>query len=380
MKPRPFKFLHMADLHFDAPLSSLAFLGAQSQERRLEQKLLFKNTLEMASQKNVDAILIAGDLFEHEYVSRSTVSFINQCFNSIPHIKILISPGNHDPYISNSYYCSYEWASNVHIFKGNVDSVYFEKTNTYIYGAGFDDFLVYKSKIRDLTLHSIDSVNILVIHAAIDSLSGSPGYHPVKAAELEKLGMDYVALGHIHKYMTGFAKGRICYSGSTFALGFDEPGRHGVVFGEVDKDSIKTEFVPVDCREYVVLDVDVTGCRSPQSAVLKTYDLIESRVNMTNYYKIRITGMVDTEVIDQLDLVSRMLMEQLGGNKVVLEYRLLPEYDFHAIALGNDLKAVFVKKLLAEIETETDESNRVKLEKILHIGLCALEGREVKPI
>ena len=53
-------------------------------------------------------------------------------------------------------------------------------------------------------------------------------YNAINTSDLEKIGFDYVALGHIHK--TNFEENKkIIYPGSTISHGFDELGEHGMV-------------------------------------------------------------------------------------------------------------------------------------------------------
>ncbi|MDO4752504.1 MAG: exonuclease subunit SbcD [Akkermansia sp.] len=55
---------------------------------------------------------------------------------------------------------------------------------------------------------------------------------------------DYVALGHIHK---GYAldRGRICYSGSPLPMGIDETENRHMLLVDVQQDGIRTEEIPV---------------------------------------------------------------------------------------------------------------------------------------
>jgi hypothetical protein len=55
--------------------------------------------------------------------------------------------------------------------------------------------------------------------------------------------LDYIALGHIHKAQFNLAGGKAFYPGSAIALGYGEPGEHGVILGELSKYGIKYEFV-----------------------------------------------------------------------------------------------------------------------------------------
>lgn len=377
---RPFKFLHMADMHMDAPFSSLNTLGGTTVERRLEQRLVFKKIVNLADQRNVDAILISGDLFEHEYVSRGTVAFLNECFDSVPHIKVFISPGNHDPYVKNSYYSSYEWSSNIHIFKDKLESIHLDNFNTSVYGVGFNDFLLFESRLKGFKVKDESRINILIVHASVDNLAGPPGYHTISSTEMETSGFDYIALGHIHKFIPDLIKGKACYPGSSVSLGFDEPGRHGVIIGQVEKGIIDLEFIPVDTKEYITLQVDVTNCQTSHAIASKVLDAINPGLQKENYYRIIVSGMVRPEILEELNLVKELLIPAVSGYKLILKYDLSPEYDYGQIALGNDLKALFVRKLLEEIKNESNEVRVKRLQKSLHLGLCALEGRRVTSV
>ena len=46
---------------------------------------------------------------------------------------------------------------------------------------------------------------------------------------------------------------RIIYPGSTISMGFDELGKHGVILGDIDKEKVNLEFLPIDNKEFKVL-------------------------------------------------------------------------------------------------------------------------------
>ena len=97
------RFVHIADMHFDAPFTSLNSKEHLGDKRRLEQRSAFKRVIDYIKENKIEYLLIAGDLYEHEYVRKSTIDYIARLFREIPQTKIFISPGNHDPYIKNSY-------------------------------------------------------------------------------------------------------------------------------------------------------------------------------------------------------------------------------------------------------------------------------------
>ena len=81
-------------------------------------------------------------------------------FKEIPKTKIFIAPGNHDPYLKNSYYSKYKWNENVKIFNSKIEKI--ELENIDIYGYGFDDFYCTNSGIENIEIENPEKINILI--------------------------------------------------------------------------------------------------------------------------------------------------------------------------------------------------------------------------
>ncbi|HEX9061961.1 MAG TPA: DNA repair exonuclease, partial [Clostridia bacterium] len=193
------KFLHFADLHLDMPFNSSGLTAQKAQLRRKDLMDTFFRIIEIANTQKVDALLICGDLFEHDYVKKSTISLINDAFMGIPHIKVFIVPGNHDPYIPNSFYSSFMWARNVNIFTKDLKFFTIPEHDTCLYGVGFGNFYEEKSLIFDLGSVDSSKINIFMTHGTVDMNFGKSMYNPMSGVELAGLAMDYIALGHFHK-------------------------------------------------------------------------------------------------------------------------------------------------------------------------------------
>lgn len=86
------KFVHIADVHFDCAFSSLSIRDGLADSRRLEQRNVFKKVINYIKENDVKYLFISGDLYENEYVRKSTINYINNLFLEIPETKIFISP------------------------------------------------------------------------------------------------------------------------------------------------------------------------------------------------------------------------------------------------------------------------------------------------
>ena len=213
------KFIHIADVHFDIPYSSLEARGL-SEKRRLEQRDAFKKVIDYIKENEIELLFICGDLYEQEYVKQSTIEYINKLFEQIPNTRIYIVPGNHDPYIKNSYYNTYHFANNVKIFTSKLEKIKIDNIN--IYGYGFEDF--YMRAKEEIEVENPEEINILLTHSDLDGAKNDDiRYNPISKTKLKALGFDYVALGHIHKPAY---EDNIVYPGSLVSFGFDELGKH----------------------------------------------------------------------------------------------------------------------------------------------------------
>ena len=215
------KFVHIADVHFDMPFTTLDTKGL-AQNRRIEQRNAFRKVINYIKENSIENLFICGDLYEHQYIRQSTIEYINKQFESIPDTKIYIIPGNHDPYIKNSYYANFKFSKNVKIFTSKIEKI--EEGNINIYGYGFEDFYMQNKENEKLKIQNMNKINILLTHGDLDGTENKQTqYNPISKRFINSLGFDYVALGHIHKREWS---DKIVYPGSLISLGFDEPGKH----------------------------------------------------------------------------------------------------------------------------------------------------------
>lgn len=89
------KILHCADLHMDSPMET-HMTREQAAKRNAEILMSFQRMTEYAENENVRVVLIAGDLFDGERVTRRTVEGVLDAVRRTPQIDYLYVSGNHD--------------------------------------------------------------------------------------------------------------------------------------------------------------------------------------------------------------------------------------------------------------------------------------------
>ena len=355
------KFVHIADIHFDSPFTTLSDKGNLGEQRRIEQRKIFKKIIEYIKENKIEYLFISGDLYEHKYIRKSTIEYINNLFKEIENTKIFISPGNHDPILKKSYYNNFIWNKNVYIFKSEIQKIETEEAD--IYGFGFDDFYCANSGIEKLVLDNPEKLNILVIHGTLNGANlEEMQYNSMSSTMLENKGFDYVALGHIHK--NNFTpNGKIIYPGSTMSLGFDELGEHGMVVGEITKNAAELNFIKLDETEYVEREINCTDINSIEELIEK---INEINIEQNKLYKIILVGKRNFE-INIYDLYKYELNEKI----IKIKNKTKPNYNIEEIAKENSLRGLFAKEILEEIKKEN--YNEEIIVNALEIGMEILE-------
>ena len=358
------KFVHIADMHFDSPFVNLSDKETLGDLKRLEQRKVFKKVIDYIKENQVKYFFISGDLYEHQYVRKSTIEYINNLFKEIPNTRIFISPGNHDPYLKNSYYNKFMWNENVTIFSSNFEKIVTEDAD--IYGFGFNDFYCTSCGIENLEIENKDKTNILIIHSTIDGANlEEKQYNSISKNLLLEKGFDYVATGHIHKRQI-FDDSKIVYPGSTVSLGFDELGEHGMIVGNIQDKRVETTFIPLAEMEFIEKYIDVTDIISVDELLEKINDI---SIKENEFVKIILEGKRNFE-IDTYELYKLITQERV----IKIKNRTKIKYDLETIQNDLTLKGLFAKKMLQKMNQENlSERDREIIEKAIEIGFEALE-------
>lgn len=357
------KFVHIADMHFDTSFTSLTNKAGLGDVRRLDQRQAFNKIINYIKENNIPYLFISGDFYEHEYIRLSTIEYINNLFAQIPNTQVFISPGNHDPYLKNSFYNKYYWNENVHIFDSKLSV--FETEDADIYGYGFDDFYYTNNDLENAQIKNKEKINVLVAHGSLNASNTlEKEYNPISEKILIEKGFDYVALGHIHKldYNTK-PNQNIVYPGSTVSLGFDELGKHGMIVGNIEKGKLELEFVPVDNKEFVIREIDVTNMLDLDELATEINNI---DFNENIYYKISLIGKRNFEI--DLYKLNKLIV---NSNIIKIKDYTKMNYDLEKLSNENTLKGLFVKEILEKMNENPDDEEI--LENALEIGFEILE-------
>lgn len=357
------KLLHFSDLHLDAPFAWAP--PETARQRRRNRREALSRILALADEERVDAILCAGDLFEHDRVSPDTLEFLRATFARTDR-PIYLAPGNHDWYSERSPYALIAWSPNVHVF---ADAALVPETvadGLTLWGAAHrapantDDFF---SGFRP----DRGGVHLALAHASERSAlrwqeSGKQPHAPFDASDLELADITHAFLGHYHVPRDA---PRHTYPGNPDPLEFGEDGVRGAVLATVDAHgNVERARRSVAVSEVHDLEVAVDGAEHSDDLAAGISDRLAP---LAGCVRVTLSGELPASV--QIDLRE---LERLGPHLdglVVRAGRLSTGYDLDAIAAEATVRGQFVR--LARGRGYEPEL----LRRILLTGLRALEGR-----
>jgi len=377
----PVRFIHTADVHLDTSFSGSGFPSRLGNRKREAIRGTFRRIVENARLRQVDFVLIAGDLFEHERVTPDTVEFIKQQLAALDTIKVFISPGNHDPYVQGSPYREDTWPGNVHIFAAEeFQSVELTELGVRITGFGYTHPYLEWRYFRSLPPLPKDLINIVLSHGSdLGHIPmGKSRHGPFEIEEIASKNIQYCALGHYHqqhRLPNHIDQTQVWYCGIPEGRGWDEEGACGYLVGEITKETVKIE--SEFCNQYSLntlkIDCDTFSTREQiLDAILQQRGAV---FGPKTILRVQLAGALDPK----LDLSLAELEERLAGEVLYIQWddQTHPALDFESIAQEKTIRGRFVRTLNDRI-TAAAQTDQVILERARLYGIDALSGREVR--
>lgn len=368
------KILHCADIHIGAAES---FLGTAAGKRRYETLLTFERIVDTASKEGVNIIAAAGDIFDSNRVEENLADAVFEKIASVLAIKVVFSAGNHDPLSSDSPFKNRKLPQNLYVLGKKDDCIVFDDLKVRVYGRSFEDVYLKGEERFSITPPEDGYVNLMVLHGELRSDLNS-NYNSVTSGFIKQSGMDYIALGHVHKRTEPQKIGDTYYAycGCPEGQGFDETDEKGVYIGEIGKGFCELNFIPMSKRRHICEKVDITGINSSaEISGAVTAQLKEKYGDGfgENLYKIELTGSIKEDFDLNLPEILSRVSERVYYAKIKDKTELL--LDNEKLANEISLKGLFVKNMLEKINN-APESERAELENALKLGLRAF-GAEV---
>ena len=232
------RILHTADWHLGKIVNDFSMLD--------DQRHYLMDLIETLKEKNIDAIIMAGDLYDRALPPKEAVALANRTLTRMVKelgVPVFVIAGNHDSNERIEYAADLLAESRLYIEgtmkKEAIRKVAFQGTNFYL--LPFADHVYVRETLQDDSIKNMedavraqlatvkatmnpDEVNILIAHGYViqsgnDTSEPSDSERPLSIGTSEYVDVslfedfDYVALGHLHKAQK-VKNDKVRYSGS----------------------------------------------------------------------------------------------------------------------------------------------------------------------
>lgn len=276
------KFIHISDIHFgktyknkDIEISKLLIN---------EQRNAFKKMVQIAISNDVEAVLIAGDMFHTTKVSFADEQFVHGEFKKLEEaeVQVFYCSGNHDFTNAESSVRKLRFLENIHTFFDESYSAIVIEGRYRVVGCGHDNKHEMRDLISDFPQYNDGIPTIGLGHSMINSAlsDGSEGAYMASSVEaIQKSGYDYWALGHIHKAGKVHESIECYYSGSLSGLSSKEAGDKGGFIIDFTNNKLQSvKFLELSNVLWKNIEVNCALLKPTVQSVRDLYEVMLERV------------------------------------------------------------------------------------------------------
>ncbi len=256
------KFIHTSDWHIGRQFHNVSLLE--------DQRHVLNQLIDHIEREAVDALVIAGDIYDRSVPPAAAVELLDEVLNRICNelgVPVLLIPGNHDSAERLRFGSRQLRQAGLHIVGelGQINEpikIAGRSLEVHFYGVPYNDPETVRNQFSaDVSTHdeahrylveqiinakSADTPSILISHCFIDGWDESDSERPLSIGGADRIsyeafaGFDYVALGHLHGPQHK-GEPHIRYSGSILKYSFSEQNqRKGITLVEMSSDGMKS--------------------------------------------------------------------------------------------------------------------------------------------
>ena len=360
--------VHAADVHLETAFTELRG-GAR---RRAALADAFVRIVDVALERNADALTIGGDLFEAERAGPQTARFVFAQFARFGR-PVFVAPGNHDPYSSRAIYARDDRPANVHVFAEPAWSAAPLNDDVTIFGFGHAP----AEPGRPFAHARFEraGARIALVHGSDEDRCppGKRATAPFTLAEITGSGATCALSGHYHGgTVVADASGRprLAYPGSPEPIKFGERGAHGALVVTVEAGAVT--FEPVAPARTRLVDCEVVlADAASEHAVLTAVEEALAGFGRDDYVRVRLGGTVAAGTRVDGELIAARFGPSLGAIDVGDETFAA---DYAAIAREPNVRGRAVEALLERARAGDADARAA-----LRYTVAAFDGADPAP-
>jgi len=299
-----------------------------------------QNIFQQIKERQINNLIIAGDLFDKEFYNYSEFDLLCKEFSEI---NVFVIPGNHDYSIENKFFTSL----NISIFTkaeikeiGNLPILFIP----YEQGKSIDEVLseiYYKEKLPEKW--------VLIGHG--DYITGNrelnpyePGFYmPLTSKTVNKFNPLRVILGHIHK---PFEYGKVIYPGSPCGLDITETGKRQFIIYDTKSDHTEKAFVDND-RIYFIesllvfpFDEQLKFLKNKIDQMIKDWQITQEELKKIKL-RIILYGFTEQNLKILTENIKKIIFNKGVSSEIdidISQINLLKDYEIERLLLLNKIK------------------------------------------
>lgn len=371
------KLLHTADVHLGARFRVLGEEKGRAQRTQLQ--MTFERIGELALSERVDALVVAGDLFDSNSPSQRSIDVVASVFAKLAQagVRVLVIPGTHDFYGPASVWRDFTVPGSdglLSVFGDETEPVIVPELDVTFYGLVFPSKKAPAGALQRLRRTTDTRYHVGIVHGALaipDIVEDESLLFTRE--EAASTGMDYLALGHWHSYKEErFGDVVGCYSGSPELVSVDQKGAGRVALVTIDADGVRVEAQVVGTRRFESLEIAMDAITSASQIA----DRIRARADQNLALDVTLTGLCAFD----FELDTKALVDEVseGFFHVRVRDKSHPRLDDVSLCElpETTVSGKFARIMTARIEAAPD-SERPIYEEALRLGVAKLEGKQV---
>lgn len=265
MPIEPFRFLHTGDLHLDSPFVGLTAEAPPEIARALRDSTLqaWERIVKLAVDEGVDFAVVAGDAFEH--ANRTLLAQVRfrdglerMAAAGIPSFVVT---GNHDPL--SGWEPAVRWPEATYRFGAEAVEarpvLRGGREIARVYGISYPVRDVTENLALRFHRDADAPYAVAVLHANVGGQPGHMPYSPCTLTDLRASGIEYWALGHVHKPgVLSDAHPTVVYCGNPQGRDPGEVEPRGAYVVDVDRAGVAVPvFHATDAVRWQLLELDI---------------------------------------------------------------------------------------------------------------------------
>lgn len=331
-----FRFIHCADLHLGS-----RFKGLETDDPALAKRLResigesFARIVDLAIDRQADALIISGDLYDESNELPSTRLWFSQQLSRLS-IPVYICRGNHDS--ETAWDSAIPYPGNVKEFGTEPERVVMGDVE--IIGVS------YSAPHETRNLASMiegdpEKFTIACVHCDLDSYSEGYPYAPCSGRDLQGRSVNYWALGHIHRRNVVSMSPYAVYPGNIQGRSFKETGEKGCYLVTVDSGKIRSaDFIPTQGFVWKDLTVNIAGW-----SLNDVIGTLKGSLDGSTIARITFTGSGELDAMLRTNPsdVKKAISDSTGSiiSSVIVDTS--PEVDLESRSEGKDMASAVIR-------------------------------------